>query len=85
MQIPSAEIDGAVAEAQAPALAGKARIDASKGEITVIVPLNADETDKLVSCVKTPEAKGKVAEVVRLVREAEKAFGGTGRTRALRA
>jgi type III restriction enzyme len=82
VQIPSAEIDGAVAEAQAPALAGKARIDASKGEITVIVPLNADETDKLVSCVKTPEAKGKVAEVVRLVREAEKAFGGTGRTRA---
>jgi type III restriction enzyme len=81
VQIPSAEIDTAVAEAQAPALAGKARIDASKGEITVIVPLDQDETDKLVSCVKTPEAKAKVAEVVQLVREAEKAFGGIGKTR----
>ena len=73
MHVPSAEIDTAVAEAQAPALAGKARIDASKGEITVIVPLDQDESDKLISCVKTPEAKAKVAEVVQVVRE-----GGEG-------
>jgi type III restriction enzyme len=64
-----------------PALTGKARIDASKGEITVIVPLDQDETDKLVSCVKSPEAKAMVAEAVKCVREAEKAFGGTGKTR----
>ena len=81
VQFPAAEIDSAVAQVLAPALAGKARIDASKGEITVIVPLDQDETDKLVSCVKSPEAKAKVAEVVQLVREAEKAFGGTGKTR----
>jgi type III restriction enzyme len=81
VQIPPAEIDPAVAEVQVPALAGKARIDASKGEITVIVPLDKDEADKLVSCVKSPEAKAKVAEAVEVVRQAEKAFGGTGKTR----
>jgi type III restriction enzyme len=81
VQVPPAEIDTAVAEVQVPALAGKARIDASKGEITVIVPLDQDETDKLVSCVKSPEAKAKVAEAVEVVRQAEKAFGGTGKTR----
>jgi type III restriction enzyme len=81
VQIAPAEIDTAVAEAQVSALAGKARIDASKGEITVIVPLDQDETDKLVSCVKSPEAKAMVAEAVECVRQAEKAFGGTGKTR----
>ena len=81
VQIPPAEIDTAVAEVQVPALAGKARIDASKGEITVIVPLDKDEADKLVSCVKSPEAKAKVAEAVEVMRQAEKAFGGTGKTR----
>jgi type III restriction enzyme len=78
VQIPPAEIDTAVAEVQ---VAGKARIDASKGEITVIVPLDKDEADKLVSCVKSPEAKAKVAEAVEVVRQAEKAFGGMGKTR----
>ena len=47
----------------------------------VIVPLDQNETDKLVGCVTTPEAKAKVAEVAARVREAEKAFGGSGRTR----
>lgn len=81
VQVPPAQIDAAVAEAHVPALAGKARIDAARGEITVIVPLDEDETEKLVSCVTTPEAKAKVAEVVALVRETEKAFGGSGTTR----
>jgi type III restriction enzyme len=81
VQIPPAEIDTAVAEVHVPTLAGKARIDASKGEITVIVPLDQDETDKLVSCVKSREAKALVAEAVECVRQAEKAFGGTGKTR----
>jgi len=57
------------------------RIDAVKGEITVLVPLDKTETEKLASCVKTPEAKAKVEAVVELVREAEKAFGGSGRPR----
>src|ERR1017187_7125846 len=82
VQIPPAEIDTGVAEIQVPGLEGKARHAAPKGGVNVIVPLDKDETDKLVSCVKSPEAKAKVAEAVEVVRQAEKAFGGTGKTRA---
>jgi len=82
VQIAPAEIDATVAQVQVAALAGKARIDAVKGEITVLVPLDKAETEKLTSCIRTPEAKTKVEEVVALVREAEKAFGGSGKTRA---
>jgi type III restriction enzyme len=78
---PGAEIEAEVARAQVTALNGKVQIDVAKGEITVLVPLDTDETEALVSCVRTPEAKAKVEEVVTLVREAEKAFGGTGKTR----
>lgn len=78
---PGTEIDADIAHAQSDALGGKVIIDAAAGEITVIVPLNKDETDKLTSCVKTPEAKKKIEEAVELVRKAEKAFGGSGETR----
>jgi type III restriction enzyme len=81
VRVPPAEIDAAVAQAQVAALAGKARVDAVKGEITVVIPLDQEETDRLTSCLKTPEAKAKVEEAVMLVREAEKAFGGSGKTR----
>ncbi|MFZ2640823.1 MAG: DEAD/DEAH box helicase family protein [Verrucomicrobiia bacterium] len=79
--LPPAEIDAVVAKAQVAALMGKVRVDAAKGEVTVLVPLDTQETEKLTSCLKTEEAKAKVMEVVALVREAEKAFGGTGKTR----
>jgi type III restriction enzyme len=82
VQVSPAEIDADVAKVQVAALAGKARVDAAKGEITVVVPLDKEETERLTSCVKTPEAKAKVEEAVALVREAEKAFGGSGKTRA---
>ena len=82
VRVSPAEIDAAVAQVQVAALAGKARIDTAKGDITVLVPLDKAETEKLTSCVKTPEANAKVAAVVELVREAEKAFGGSGKTRA---
>jgi type III restriction enzyme len=75
------EIDRAVAEIQIRDLGGKARFDSDSGELTVVVPLDKDETEKLQRCVKSPEAKAKIAEVVKLVSEAEKAFGGTGQTR----
>jgi type III restriction enzyme len=57
------------------------RLNADQGEITVFVPLDEEETEKLTSCVKTPEAKAKVAEIVALMRAAERAFGGSGKTR----
>jgi len=78
---PGEEIDEAIANAQVAALAGKVKIDPAQGAITVLVPLDKDETEKLKSCVKTPEAKAKVAEIVEMVRAAEMAFGGTGQTR----
>ena len=81
LQIAPADIDVEVAQVQVVALAGKARVDATKGEITVLVPLDEDEAEKLASCVKSPEAKAKVSAIVAQVRDTEKAFGGSGKTR----
>ncbi len=81
VQVLPADIDVTVTKTQVPALAGKARIDTTSGAITVLVPLDQVEAEKLASCVKTPEAKAKVAEAVELVRELDKAFGGSGKTR----
>lgn len=78
---PDTEIDPDVAMFQSTALGGKVSIDVAKGEITVYVPLDQAETEALAGCVKTPEAKARVQEIVRVVRETEKAFGGTGQTR----
>jgi len=75
------EIDEAIAKVQEESLAGKVKIDTAKAAITVLVPLDNDETEKLKSCVKTPEAKARVAEIIEMVRAAEMAFGGTGQTR----
>ncbi len=82
VQLSPAEIDTTAAQVQTAALAGKARIDTAKAQITVLVPLDNDEANKLAGCVKTPEAKARVQEIVSLVREAEKAFGGTGKSRS---
>jgi type III restriction enzyme len=79
---PGQEIDAEVARIQAAALIGKVSIDPAKGEITVFVPLDADETERLTNCVYSPEAKAKVTELVNLVREVEQAFGGSGQPRA---
>ncbi len=57
------------------------RLDAGKGELTILVPLDRDETEKLTNCVTTAEAKAKVEKMAALVREAEIAFGGSGATR----
>jgi len=79
---PGRVIDAEVAQAQSAALDGKVQIDVVKGAITVLVPLDKDETEALASCVKTPEAKAQVEEIVRLVCETEIAFGGSGKPRA---
>lgn len=80
---PGQEIDLDVAQIQAATLIGKVRIDPAKGEITVYVPLDPDETERLTNCVYSPEAKAKVTELVNQFREAEQAFGGTGQPRQL--
>lgn len=69
------------AETGVAALNGKARIDVAAGAITILVPLTRKETDCLKLCVKSDAAKTKIDEAATAVREAERAFGGTGETR----
>ncbi len=76
------EIDKKAAQTQAEALSGKVRIDAAKGEITVVVPLDNEEKEKLKTCVTTPEAKARIENAVKVVIDKDLAFGGTGQTRA---
>ena len=77
----SNEFDVGAAKAQVAGLGGKVRLDTDKGELTVFVPLDQRETEALTGCARTPEAKTKIQEIVTLLREAEKAFGGSGDTR----
>jgi type III restriction enzyme len=78
---PGVDFDAQAAGAQAAVLAGKVWVDAGRGEVTVLVPLTDEETEALAGCATTPEARTKIVETAALVREAEKAFGGTGETR----
>ena len=79
--LPPKDIDPGLALMHVAELGGRVQIDVAKGQITVLVPLDKFETEKLTNCLKTPEAKARVEEIVRLVAEAEKAFGGTGAPR----
>ncbi|MDO8751049.1 MAG: DEAD/DEAH box helicase family protein [Dehalococcoidia bacterium] len=81
VQFAPGQIDPVVAQAQQAALGGKVHIDTVAGTITVNVPLDDVETQKLASCVITSEAQAKVKEMVALVAETDKAFGGIGQTR----
>lgn len=74
------ELDVPLAQKQAEALAGKVKIDASKGEITVLVPLSESDEQKLLACVQTETARERISQTVEAVRAAERAFGG-GRPR----
>ncbi len=79
--LPPTEMNATTSKAGAISLAGKVHIDVAKGEITVLGPLTEAETETLSNCVTTPEAKAKVLKTVTMVREAEIAFGGTGKPR----
>lgn len=73
----SIEIDRNLAETTAVELTGKIQFDSDKSAITVLVPLTVDEEEKLTTCVKTGEAKEKLAEAIELVRQRDAAFEGT--------
>ena len=74
-------IDPTVAQVQEAALAGKVRIDAAAGTITIVVPLVHDDTERVKSCGRTPEAKAMLEVAVEAVSQAERAFGGSGQPR----
>jgi type III restriction enzyme len=63
-------------------LAGKVKVDEDRGELKILVPLDAKEEEKLLECVPSPAAKEKVAATVELVRQRDRAFGGSGTARA---
>ena len=75
------EINVSKAEAVVSGLAGKAVFDPDKREITIRVPLEKGETEKLAACLKSPEAKTKIRDAAKAVSESDKAFGGTGEGR----
>lgn len=78
---PERDIDAQLVQSQIAAFREKVQVDVAKGEITVLVPLDEDETEALISCIKTSEARAKVEEIISLVRETEMAFGGSGLSR----
>lgn len=75
------EFDAGTATARVAELGGKVVLDLEKNSITVLVPLEPEETERLAGCVTTPEAKAKIVRAVETVRAAEEAFGGSGKTR----
>ena len=77
------EIDAEVARAQVIALCGKVSIRPETGAVTVLVPLNDEETEKVASCGKTPDARARITALVEQVREADRTLGGGGQPRAL--
>ncbi|OPZ86342.1 MAG: Type III restriction enzyme, res subunit [bacterium ADurb.Bin429] len=73
---PATELDPQAAHVQIPALGGKVQLDAATGEVTILAPLDAEETRTLVSCATTPAAKAKIQDAADRIREARAAYGG---------
>jgi type III restriction enzyme len=79
--LPPEQLDGPAFRAQAEELAGKVRVDAEKGQITVFVPLTKEDEERVLTFVKTEEARAKVSAAAELVRQIEKAFSGEAKPR----
>ena len=75
---PTTQLDVAAVKAQPAVLAGKVKVDQNTGALTIFVPLSKDEGEQLTACGTTAEAKQAIEQAVTQVREAEKAFGGSG-------
>lgn len=78
---PTTQLDVAAVKAQPAVLAGKVKVDENTGALTIYVPLSKDEGEQLTACGTTAEAKQAIEQAVTQVREAEKAFGGSGAPR----
>jgi type III restriction enzyme len=75
------DFDATVVESQVGSLNDKVRINSTTGRLTVFVPLDTAETERLASFFNSEEARNRVRATVALVRDVELAFGGTGQTR----
>lgn len=72
------EINPVVAQQQVVSLQGKAQINTASGDITILVQLDSEETEQLMTCLITPEAQAKVKEMIALVGVAETVLSGGG-------
>jgi type III restriction enzyme len=70
------EIDAVRAEALTVSLRGKVLIDAAANQITVLRPLDEQETAALTECVQSTDAKRRVADAIAEVRATANAFAG---------
>lgn len=75
VELPAGVLDSAAFRSQAGTLAGKVKVDESKGAVTVFVPLSKKDEETLLSCVRTDEGRQRVAQTVEQVRQIERAFG----------
>jgi type III restriction enzyme len=75
------DIDPTIAPLVEGDLAGKVKINPDQGTITVVVPLNDKETEKLTGVANTPQAKTDIRNLVKAIDDAEKAFGSSNLTR----
>ena len=81
VQFGHSELNTATVGARIAELGSKVIHDPAKRQITVLVPLDAEETATLTACATTKEAKAKIERAVTAVRAADLAFGGSGQTR----
>jgi type III restriction enzyme len=78
---PGTELDLEQAATIEAKLGGKVRVNKQKGEVTVLVPLSEKDTQELLTCAVTEEARSTLTEAAERVKAADEAFGGTGETR----
>ncbi len=62
-------------QAHAPQLAGKVRVRADQGEVTIFVPLSKADEERVLACARTDEGRQKLAAAAETVRQIESAFG----------
>lgn len=72
--IPASDFDLPAAETVAANLAGRVRIDAAKGEVTVSGVLEESEISALQQCVTTNEARQSIREAAETVRRRRESF-----------
>lgn len=77
------EIDASVAHAQMLALGGKVDIQLETGAVTIFVPLDKEESERVERVAKTLDGRASIVGLVKQVREMDEALGGDGKPRPL--
>ncbi|MEO6061948.1 MAG: DEAD/DEAH box helicase family protein [Thermoflexales bacterium] len=75
VQVMPQDIDAAMARQEEEALKGKAIVSVASGDITILMPLDVLDTERLKRCVTTREAKDRIEITVDRVREVASKWG----------